>query len=85
MTSKAFVILGNQLFPTAHLKDYKDHVFFMAEDYGLCTYVKHHKQKILLFLSAMRSYAEELQIAKLKVTYIIVNISYLRKIMRLNY
>ena len=48
MTSKAFVILGNQLFPTAHLKDYKDHVFFMAEDYGLCTYVKHHKQKILL-------------------------------------
>ena len=69
MSSKAFIILGNQLFPTVHLKDYKDHIFFMAEDYGLCTYVKHHKQKILLFLSAMRSYAEELQTAKLKVTY----------------
>ena len=51
MSSKAFIILGNQLFPTVHLKDYKDHIFFMAEDYGLCTYVKHHKQKILLFLS----------------------------------
>jgi Uncharacterized protein related to deoxyribodipyrimidine photolyase len=49
MSSKAFIILGNQLFPTVHLKDYKDHIFFMAEDYGLCTYVKHHKQKILLF------------------------------------
>ena len=69
MSSKAFIILGNQLFPTVHLKDYKDHIFFMAEDYGLCTYVKHHKQKILLFLSAMRSYAEELQTEILKVNY----------------
>ena len=50
MSSKAFIILGNQLFPTVHLKDYKDHIFFMAEDYGLCTYIKHHKQKILLYL-----------------------------------
>ncbi len=33
----------------------------MAEDYGLCTYTKHHKQKITLFLSAMRSYADSLQ------------------------
>ncbi len=41
----------------------------MAEDYHLCTYVKHHRQKILLFLSAMRSYAEELKKANLTLTY----------------
>jgi deoxyribodipyrimidine photolyase-related protein len=68
-SSKAFVILGNQLFSKEHLKDYKDCHFFMAEDYGLCSYEKHHKQKILLFLSAMRSHAEGLKANKYKVTY----------------
>ena len=33
----------------------------MAEDYELCTFQKHHKQKILLFLSAMRSHADSLK------------------------
>ena len=61
-SSKLFIILGNQLFHQQHINKYKsDHVFFMAEDYGLCTYEKHHKQKILLFLSSMRSYAEEIE------------------------
>jgi deoxyribodipyrimidine photolyase-related protein len=61
-SSKLFIILGNQLFRPHHINKYKsDHVFFMAEDYGLCTYEKHHKQKILLFLSSMRSYAEEIK------------------------
>ena len=56
---KLFFILGNQLFPTKYLDRFKkDHLFFMAEDKGLCTYEKHHKQKILLFLSSMRSYAD---------------------------
>jgi len=41
----------------------------MAEDYGLCTYEKHHKQKILLFLSSMRSYADNLKKNKLKLDY----------------
>ncbi len=60
-TSNAlFVILGNQLFPFAELKPYRDCRFFMAEDVGLCTYVRHHKQKIALFLAAMRSYRDEL-------------------------
>ena len=58
---KLFFILGNQLFPLKYLDRFKkDHVFFMAEDNGLCTYEKHHKQKILLFLSSMRSYADSL-------------------------
>ena len=41
----------------------------MAEDYELCTFQKHHKQKILLFLSAMRSYADSLKKNKYKIEY----------------
>ena len=67
---KLFFILGNQLFPIQHLNSFKDdHIFFMAEDYQLCTYEKHHKLKILLFLSAMRSYAENLKNNKFKIEY----------------
>ena len=41
----------------------------MAEDYDLCTFQKHHKQKILLFLSSMRSYADTLRKNKYKIEY----------------
>ena len=41
----------------------------MVEDYELCTFQKHHKQKILLFLSAMRSYADNLKKNKYKIEY----------------
>ena len=47
---KLFLILGNQLFAPKYLYDFKDHIFYMAEDYDLCTFEKHHKHKILLFL-----------------------------------
>ena len=68
---KLFFILGNQLFPLKYLDRFKkDHVFFMAEDNGLCTYEKHHKQKILLFLSSMRSYADNLKKNKFKLDYL---------------
>ena len=43
---------------------------FMAEDAGLCTYEKHHQQKIVMFLAAMRSYADELCSAGYEVNYI---------------
>ena len=67
---KLFFILGNQLFPLKYVDRFKkDHSFFMAEDYELCTYEKHHKQKILLFLSSMRSYADTLKANKYKVVY----------------
>lgn len=57
-----FVALGNQLFPPEQLGDHLgDAAFFMAEDHGLCTYVRHHRQKIVLFLAAMRAYADELR------------------------
>jgi len=68
---KLFFILGNQLFPIKYLDRFKkDHLFFMAEDKGLCTYEKHHKQKILLFLSSMRSHADSLKRDKFKLEYI---------------
>ena len=56
-----FVILGNQLFPITELKTFKNYNFFMAEDYELCTYEKHHKHKLILFLASMRKYASELK------------------------
>ncbi len=66
---KLFLILGNQLFNPKHLKQFTDCTFYMSEDNGLCTYQKHHKLKILLFLSAMRSYRDELKSRGLKVIY----------------
>ena len=63
------VILGNQLFPRKHLPDPGDVSVFMCEDMSLCTYVRHHQQKIVLFLSAMRSYADELGDAGYDVHY----------------
>ena len=66
---KLFFLLGNQLFSEKYLEKYrKDHFFFMAEDYQLCTYEKHHKQKILLFLSCMRSHADRLKKNKFKLS-----------------
>ena len=68
---KLFFILGNQLFPLNYLNRFKkDHLFFLAEDKGLCTYEKHHKHKILLFLSSMRSYADKLNKNKFKLDYV---------------
>jgi len=66
---KMLVILGNQLFAPEYLPDAMTTPVFMAEDLGLCTYVKHHQQKIVLFLAAMRSYADELEKAGYRVTY----------------
>ncbi len=86
---KLFFILGNQLFPTKYLDRFKkDHLFFMAEDKGLCTYEKHHKHKILLFLSSMRSYAEGLRKKKFKLDYFKIedkefNDDYLKKLKKI--
>ena len=69
MANKFFVILGNQLFEPKLLKAAGcDHVF-MAEDYDLCTYQKHHKLKIYLFLCSMREYRDELQRHGIRVSY----------------
>ncbi len=63
------VVLGNQLFPIEYIKKIKPKLVFMREDLGLCTYQKHHKHKIILFLSAMRSYRDELEKNNIKVIY----------------
>ncbi len=72
-TKTLFIILGNQLFPLNELINFKDCQFFMAEDYNLCSYEKHHKHKIILFLSAMRKYAYSLKNNKYSLKYYFLN------------
>ena len=69
MKKKLFVILGNQLFHPKELKKLGCEEVFMAEDYGLCTYEKHHKLKLYLYLTSMREYKDELEKASIKVNY----------------
>ncbi len=64
-----FVLLGNHLFPFHHVEAHRDATFFMAEDVGLCTYVKHHQLKLVLFLAAMRSHADALRAEGCTVHY----------------
>ena len=67
---KLFFLLGNQLFDEKYIEKFKkNHVFYMAEDFQLCTYEKHHKHKILLFLSSMRSHADRLKKNNFKIEY----------------
>ncbi len=68
--SRLLVVLGNQLFPLEHVEAVKPDAIFMAEDMGLCTYVRHHQQKIVLFLAAMRSYRDALEDAGYDVHYV---------------
>ena len=66
----ALVILGNQLFQDHHINKYRNnHIIYMAEDKGLCTYVKHHKQKIYYFLASMREYRDYLVEKNYKLKY----------------
>ncbi len=59
--TKALIVLGDQLFPQTFYKAYTGTLVFMAEDVGLCTHFKYHKHKLIFFLAAMRSYADELR------------------------
>ena len=66
-------ILGDQLTRTlaslrGRTKD--DTVILMMEVWDEATYVKHHKQKIVLIFSAMRHFAEELREAGWTVDYV---------------
>ena len=69
MGSKFFVILGSQLFDPKILKKNGCGEVFMAEDFGLCTYFKHHKLKLYLFLAGMREYRDELENETISVNY----------------
>ena len=59
-TNNLLLILGNQLFPLEYIKKTKVKKIFMAEDFSLTTYQKHHKLKILMFLWSMRQYRDQL-------------------------
>ncbi len=69
MSNKFFVIFGNQLFDPKILKKLNCNHVFMAEDYELCTYQKHHKLKLYLFLCSMREYRDELTKSGIRVSY----------------
>lgn len=58
MTNVTQVVFGDQLFPHDHLAPPGHIELWMAEDRGLCTQVRHHQQKLVLFLSAMRSWRD---------------------------
>ncbi len=65
----ALVVLGDQLFPLAHLKNHHGLPIFMAEDKKLATHFKYHKLKITFFFVAMRDYADELRKNRWAVDY----------------
>ena len=63
------VILGNQLFPLEYISQININKVYMKEDIELCTYFKHHKMKLTLFLTAMRDYCELLKKNGFEVHY----------------
>jgi deoxyribodipyrimidine photolyase-related protein len=65
------LVLGDQLFPVSReLLNLKERtVVFMAEDVGLCTHFKYHQHKLVLFLSAMRHFRDELVEQGFQVDY----------------
>ncbi len=61
MPNRLVLILGDSLFPNHSNLELDDScLIFMMEDWELCQHYKYHKQKLVLFLSAMRHHAEEL-------------------------
>jgi len=69
MDDTLLIILGNQLFDKKYISTTNTKNIFMAEDFGLCTEEKYHKQKIFFFLSAMRSFKDEMSALGYKVFY----------------
>ncbi len=70
------VILPDQLsLAITSLKDInpKSDVILMCETLEECTYVKHHKKKLVLILSAMRHFAEELRHKNYPLEYVALN------------
>lgn len=58
MSKTAALILGDQLFHD--LPGLPVNIpLLLAEDYDLCTTYRHHQQKLVLFLSSMRHFAQE--------------------------
>ncbi|MCI5064672.1 cryptochrome/photolyase family protein [bacterium] len=58
---KYVLVLGNQLFRKRSSCISAGDTIFMAEDYGLCTHFRYHRQKLYFFLAAMRHYRDYLR------------------------
>ncbi len=70
---RLIVLSGNCLFHNhKDLVPSNKDLFFLAEDYGLCTKYNYHKHKLILILASMRSYRDELQ-KKYSVEYFELN------------
>jgi deoxyribodipyrimidine photolyase-related protein len=70
------LVLGDQLCRTISALRDVDHtrdVVFMAEVHDETTYVRHHKQKLVLVLSAMRHFAESLRAEGMLLDYVQLN------------
>ena len=73
MSGTLRLILGDQLTPTISVLrglDPQRDVVLMAEVMGECTYVPHHRQKLVLVLSAMRHFAADLVQQGVRVDYV---------------
>ena len=68
-TRRVFLLLGNQLFSPSLLRPWRDAVVFMSEDRRSCTYVRHHQQKLVFILAAMRAHADLLREEGFSVRY----------------
>jgi len=56
-----FIIPGNSLYDIEQIPGgISNMLFFMAEDKGLCSHYKYHKHKLILIISAMRSYRDRI-------------------------
>lgn len=62
-------LLGTQLFAPEHFAAARGATVVMCEDRRLCTYVRHHKHKLVLMLAAMRAHAQSLRDAGFDVRY----------------
>jgi len=67
--SKLLVVQGNQLFPLESFRHQKNALIYLSEDYEACTYLQHHKHKLVLILAAMRAHADMLREAGHNVLY----------------
>ena len=67
------IVMGDQLsadLPTLTDADPVTDIVLMMEVAEECTYVPHHQQKLVLFLSAMRHFADALRARGLRVDYV---------------
>ncbi len=69
MNNALWLVMGSHLFDLHHLQDFSDMRFVMIEDDFLCTRFRYHQHKLILFLSAMRHYQQQLQQQNIALDY----------------